>query len=53
MAIVGGALIPLLAGAMADISGISLALIVPAACYAVIAGYGWYARNPAQSYSPE
>lgn len=54
MAIVGGALVPLLAGAIADESNIASALIVPALCYAVIAGFGWHARRPAQPYvSPE
>lgn len=48
VAIFGGAVVPLLTGAFADTSGsLSLALVIPAACYAVIAGYGWYARRPA------
>jgi FHS family L-fucose permease-like MFS transporter len=50
MAIVGGALIPFIAGAVADASSIATALILPAACYLVIAGFGWYARTPAQPY---
>ncbi len=40
LAIVGGAVIPLLYGAVADHYGLSLALLVPAVCYIVIAGYG-------------
>jgi FHS family L-fucose permease-like MFS transporter len=52
MAIVGGAIVPLLAGAVADASSIAGALIVPAACYVVIAGFGWHARRPAQPYAP-
>ena len=40
MAIVGGALIPLLAGHVADLTALNVALIVPAACYAWIAVYG-------------
>ena len=47
MAIVGGAIIPLIAGKAADMVGLSMALLVPAACYALIAGYGWFARRPA------
>ena len=47
MAIVGGAVIPLITGKAADMIGLSHALLVPAACYALIAGYGWFARNPA------
>lgn len=46
VAIVGGAVIPALYGWMADQSGLRLALILPIACYAVIAGYGVYARRP-------
>lgn len=47
MAIVGGAIVPFVAGVVADASSISAALAVPAACYAIIAGFGWYARRPA------
>lgn len=47
-AIVGGAIIPPLTGLLADRShSLYLALALPAACYAVIAGYGLYARRPA------
>jgi FHS family L-fucose permease-like MFS transporter len=42
-AIVGGAVVPLLTGAAADSVGLRLALIVPALCYVVIAGFGIYA----------
>lgn len=41
MAIVGGAIIPVIYGATADRIGLGHALIVPAACYLLIAGYGW------------
>ena len=48
VAIFGGAVIPLLTGAIADASGsLAVALILPALCYAVIAAFGWYARRPA------
>jgi FHS family L-fucose permease-like MFS transporter len=48
VAIVGGAVIPPLTGALADLSGsLAAALALPALCYAVIAGFGWYARRPA------
>jgi FHS family L-fucose permease-like MFS transporter len=46
-AIVGGAVVPLLMGAAADGAGLKLALVVPALCYAVIAGYGLYTRRSA------
>lgn len=48
IAIFGGAVVPLLTGVIADTSGsLGVALLLPAACYAVIAGYGIYARRPA------
>ena len=47
LAIVGGAIVPVVTGAAADHFGLSLALFVPAACYIIIASYGWYARFPA------
>jgi MFS transporter, FHS family, L-fucose permease len=48
MAIVGGAVVPLITGKVADLAGLSMALLVPTACYALIAGYGWFARKPAE-----
>jgi MFS transporter, FHS family, L-fucose permease len=45
MAIVGGALVPLLAGATADAWGLRKALVVPALCYCVILLFGLYARH--------
>lgn len=47
VAIVGGALIPPLTGHVADLTTLRTALLVPALCYAAIAGYGLYARRPA------
>ncbi|MEO7786834.1 MAG: sugar MFS transporter [Sphingomicrobium sp.] len=48
IAIFGGAVVPLLTGLLADTSGsLAFALVIPALCYAVIAGYGLYARRPA------
>lgn len=48
VAIFGGAVLPLITGAIADITGnLGLALLVPGACYAVIAAFGIYARRPA------
>lgn len=47
MAIVGGAVIPLITGALADRVGLPLSLMVPASCYVWIAAYGWFGRNPA------
>lgn len=47
MAIVGGAIVPLLMGGIADRVGLPLSLLVPALCYVWIAAYGWIGRNPA------
>ena len=40
MAIVGGAIIPLVQGALADRIGIHLAFVLPAVCYLYIVYYG-------------
>jgi FHS family L-fucose permease-like MFS transporter len=47
MAIVGGAVVPLLFGAVADASTLSGALAVPVLCYLAVAAYGWLSRLPA------
>jgi MFS transporter, FHS family, L-fucose permease len=49
VAIVGGAIVPLVTGNAADLWGLKLALIVPAACYITILAYGWFARRPLQT----
>jgi MFS transporter, FHS family, L-fucose permease len=48
VAIVGGAIVPLVTGNAADLWGLKLALIVPAACYLTILAFGWFARRPLQ-----
>lgn len=53
MAIVGGAIVPLVAGAVADVWSIAAALVVPAACYIVIAMFGWYTRRPAVAHAKQ
>ena len=49
VAICGGAIVPVATGAIADAAGgnLSVALALPAICYAIIAGFGFYARKPA------
>jgi MFS transporter, FHS family, L-fucose permease len=48
VAIFGGAVIPLLTGVIADATGsLAQAFILPALCYAIIAGFGIFARRPA------
>jgi FHS family L-fucose permease-like MFS transporter len=46
IAIVGGAVVPLLTGQAADRLGLHGALLVPALCYLGIATFGVYARQP-------
>ncbi|MDE2476606.1 MAG: sugar MFS transporter [Alphaproteobacteria bacterium] len=45
LAIVGGAIVPLMTGAAADQVGLRLALLVPAMCYVWIAGYARFAAD--------
>jgi FHS family L-fucose permease-like MFS transporter len=45
MAIVGGAIVPLLTGHVADLTRLKFALLVPGVCYAIILSYGLYARR--------
>ena len=53
-AIVGGAFLPLLVGAVSDASSYTFAFIVPAACYVVILAFGWAAgRAPAVPRAPD
>jgi FHS family L-fucose permease-like MFS transporter len=49
VAICGGAIVPLLYGVVADATGgnLALAMVIPVACYAIIAGFGIFARKPA------
>jgi FHS family L-fucose permease-like MFS transporter len=44
VAIVGGAVVPVLTGCVADLAGLAWSLLVPAVCYLGIAGYGLMAR---------
>jgi len=47
-AIFGGAVVPLATGMVADVSGsLAVALALPAFCYAIIGGFGVFARKPA------
>ncbi|KAJ8136616.1 hypothetical protein OY671_010171 [Metschnikowia pulcherrima] len=47
VAICGGAIVPLAVGALADATGgnLGFALMLPAACYATIAGFGSFAHR--------
>jgi FHS family L-fucose permease-like MFS transporter len=47
VAIVGGAVIPPLTGMIADHEGLRFAMVLPALCYALILGFGIFARRPA------
>ena len=46
MAIVGGAVVPLITGSIADATTIATALVVPVACYVLIAAFGLFAARP-------
>jgi MFS transporter, FHS family, L-fucose permease len=48
-AVVGGAIVPLLLGALADKIGIQHALIIPAFCYLFIAYYGFWGSKPTRT----
>jgi FHS family L-fucose permease-like MFS transporter len=48
VAIVGGAVVPLLTGIISDVTGsLAIAFVLPMICYAIIAAFGVYARRPA------
>lgn len=49
VAICGGAIVPLLYGVVADATGgdLAAAMVIPIACYGIIAGFGVFARRPA------
>jgi len=48
MAIVGGALVPLLQGVMADNMGLQISFILPAVCYLYILFYGLKGYQPVE-----
>ena len=49
VAIFGGAVVPLATGALADATGsLTLSLVLPALCYAVIVAFGLYAVRPVE-----
>ncbi|MGN6817765.1 MAG: sugar MFS transporter [Sphingomonas sp.] len=53
VAICGGAIIPVLTGALADSVTLPMALILPVVCYLIIGAFGIYARKPAEDYADE
>jgi len=52
VAIVGGAIVPLVTGNAADLWGLKQALAVPAMCYCTILAFGWFARRPLRAAPP-
>ena len=46
LAIVGGAIVPLLQGVLADIVGVQLSFLLPAVCYVFIAYFGFKGHQP-------
>ncbi|BFT31809.1 L-fucose:H+ symporter permease [Alteromonas sp. D210916BOD_24] len=53
LAIVGGAIVPLLQGMLADSIGVTLSFLLPAMCYLYIAYYGLWGSRVSQSTSTE
>ncbi len=51
MAILGGAVLTALMGLLSDAWGIDVAYLVPLGCFLVVAGYGWWSRDPLPSGS--
>ena len=52
MAIIGGAILPKVMGAVGDRYGLSSSFLVPLACFLVISAYGWAWPRLSQSRSP-
>ncbi|QUT06728.1 sugar MFS transporter [Sphingobium phenoxybenzoativorans] len=52
LAITGGAVVPLAAGYLADMTSLSFALLIPALCYAGIAGFAWFSRQTSPAGRP-
>jgi len=50
LAIVGGAIVPLMQGVLADSFGVQLAFILPALCYVFIAYYGVRGSKPVATF---
>lgn len=48
MAILGGALITPLQGAIVDFSGVSLSYLIPLVCFVVVGAYAWVSRRKAE-----
>lgn len=46
MAIVGGAIVPVIQGLVADVIGVQHAFLVAALCYVYVAWYGWRGSSP-------
>jgi MFS transporter, FHS family, L-fucose permease len=49
MAIVGGAVVPPIMGLVSDASSINIAMLVPAACFAVVGMFAWISRRDSAS----
>lgn len=50
LAIIGGAIVPLLQGMLADLAGLQLSFVLPIACYAFIAYYGLSGSHPGHKH---
>ncbi len=45
MVVVGGAIIPLLTGVVADAIGLTMSFLLPGACYIIIAAFAWWRQR--------
>lgn len=53
LAIVGGAIVPLLQGVLADVVGVQLSFIIPVICYSYIVYYGMSGATPTTDLNQE
>jgi FHS family L-fucose permease-like MFS transporter len=53
MAIVGGAILPVAVGKLADTIGLQRSFVLPALCYLYIAYYGWKGSAPVRGKAAE
>lgn len=53
LAIVGGAIVPLIQGVLADIVGVQLSFVIPVLCYSYIVYYGMSGATPSKASTQE
>ena len=53
LAIVGGAIVPLIQGVLADVAGVQLSFVIPVLCYSYIVYYGMSGATPSSASTQE